>query len=146
MRSLAEVLQAELEVVRQLITACREEQAALITNDLAGIQAATARKGDLARRLGELEQERQQVMMLEVPDRAASTTRQVQRGQVTGASPPPTDFSEALRATLRQAVREFQEINDTNRLLTRQSLAYVQKILSLLVPEGTLPAIMDRVV
>lgn len=184
MRNLAEVLQAELEVVQQLIAACREEQAALVANDLAGIQAATARKGELARQLGDLEQERQQVVMKvpgttnlskeaangdtpnpaqglqlrergELPEEKgeASPAGTTPAGRLTPGNLPeikggnsPTGSSEALRAALRQAVREFQEINDTNRLLTRQSLAYVQKILSLLVPEGTAPGIMDRVV
>ncbi|BCV20774.1 flagellar protein FlgN [Moorella sp. Hama-1] len=128
MRSLAEVLQVELEVVQQLITACRDEQGALVTNDLAGIQAATGRKGDLARYLATLEEERRQVVETS-PDASVYD-----------------DGINHLRDALKQTVREFQEINETNRLLTRQSLAYVQKILSLLVPEGTPAGIMDRVV
>ncbi|MDN5344595.1 MAG: hypothetical protein PWQ18_706 [Clostridia bacterium] len=145
MRELAEVLHDELEVVRQLLAVGREEQAALAADDLAAIQSATGRKGELARRLGELEQERLQVME-KMPgtdnlfqgfsNRTASTTMQVQH----------YDSSEALRAALRQAVRELQEVNETNRFLARQSLAYVQRMLALLAPEGAAPALMDRMV
>jgi flagellar biosynthesis/type III secretory pathway chaperone len=190
---LAEVLQSELEIVRQLLGACRQEQSALAAGDLAAIQQATKLKGDLARRLAALEQERQQVLSpgdtgpgpaylrtprdtgpgpayLRTPNGApaygqgvAANTGRSGQGQDFGggsgaaianvaafSNSPVIDGSdltpENLQAALRQAVRELQEVNETNRFLARQSLAYVQKILALLAPAGVTPALMDRTV
>ncbi|WP_338834391.1 hypothetical protein MHLNE_07340 [Moorella humiferrea] len=124
MRELAEVLQAELDVVQELLGVCRQEQDALVADDIEAIRAAAGRKGELSRRLAVLEEERQQVV----------------------AGRPGTEETEKLRSLLKQAVRELQEVNETNRLLARQSLAYVQKMLASLLPEGFTPAFMDRLV
>jgi flagellar biosynthesis/type III secretory pathway chaperone len=118
------VLQAELDVVRELLAVCRQEQDALVADNITAIREAAGRKGELARRLAVLEEERQQVM----------------------AGQPGTQEIEKLRDLLRQAVRELQEANETNRLLARQSLAYVQKMLALLMPAVPAPVVMDRLV
>nr|WP_277998888.1 flagellar protein FlgN [Moorella sulfitireducens] len=121
---MAEVLQSELEVVRDLLAVCRREQDALVADDLEAIRAAAERKGELARILAALEEERQLA--------------------VAGEAPAPG--TEELRCTLRQAVGELREVNETNRLLARQSLAYVHKMLSLLLLEDQAPALVDRLV
>ncbi|CEP68857.1 FlgN-like domain [Moorella glycerini] len=139
MRELADVLRDELAAVRELLAVGRQEQEALMTDDLAGIRAATGRKGELARRLAVLEEERQQVMEASPETSAADPPASRENGR-------EDDEVNRLRDALRQAVREFQEINESNRLLARQSLAYVQKMLSLLLPEGSGPGIMDRLV
>ncbi|WP_338826241.1 hypothetical protein MTBGP_07950 [Moorella thermoacetica] len=139
MRELADVLRDELAVLQELLAVGRQEQEALVTDELAGIQAAAGRKEELARRLAALEEERQQVMEATPEISAAGAQASRERGR---------DDHEInrLRDSLRQAVREFQEVNETNRLLARQSLAYVQKMLSLLLPEGVSTGIMDRLV
>ncbi|KYH32698.1 flagella synthesis protein FlgN [Neomoorella mulderi] len=134
MRELAAVLQAELDVVRELLVVCRQEQDALVADNIEAIRAAAGRKGELARRLAVLEEERQRVMAAG-PTNAAGPLACRENGD---------DEVSRLRDALRQAVRELQEVNETNRLLARQSLAYVQKMLSLLLPEGPGPGIMDR--
>lgn len=134
MRELADILRDELAAVGELLAVGRREQEALMTDDLAGIQAATVRKGELARLMAILEEERQQVMAAD-PTNAAGPLACRENGD---------DEVSRLRDALRQAVRELQEVNETNRLLARQSLAYVQKMLSLLLPEGPGPGIMDR--
>ncbi|AOQ23395.1 hypothetical protein MTAT_25970 [Moorella thermoacetica] len=139
MRELADVLRDELAVLQELLAVGRQEQEALMTDDLAGIQAATGRKEELARRLAALEEERQQVMEATPEISAAGAQASQERGR-------DDDEINRLRDSLRQAVREFQEVNETNRLLARQSLAYVQKMLSLLLPEGVSTGIMDRLV
>ncbi|WP_338835750.1 flagellar protein FlgN [Neomoorella thermoacetica] len=139
MRELADVLRDELAVLQELLAVGRQEQEALMTDDLAGIQAATGRKEELARRLAALEEERQQVMEATPEISAAGAQASRKRGR-------DDDEINRLRDSLRQAVREFQEVNETNRLLARQSLAYVQKMLSLLLPEGVSTGIMDRLV
>ncbi|OIQ58293.1 FlgN protein [Moorella thermoacetica] len=138
MRELADVLRDELAVLQELLAVGRQEQEALVTDELAGIQAATGRKEELARRLAALEEERQQVMGASPEISAAGAPASRERGL--------DDEINRLRDSLRQAVREFQEVNETNRLLARQSLAYVQKMLSLLLPEGVSTGIMDRLV
>ncbi len=139
MRGLVDVLRDELAVLRELLAAGRQEQEALMTDDLAGIQAATGRKEELARRLAALEEERQQVMEAGPETSAAGAPASRDSGR-------DDDEINRLRYALRQAVREFQEVNETNRLLARQSLAYVQKMLSLLLPQGVSTGIMDRLV
>lgn len=139
MRELADVLRDELAVLQELLAVGRQEQEALMTDDLAGIQAATGRKEELARRLAALEEERQQVM-------EASPETSVAGAQASRVRGRDDDEINRLRDSLRQAVREFQEVNETNRLLARQSLAYVQKMLSLLLPQGVSTGIMDRLV
>ncbi|WP_338827752.1 flagellar protein FlgN [Neomoorella thermoacetica] len=139
MRELADVLRDELAVLQELLAVGRQEQEALVNDELAGIQAATGRKEELARRLAALEEERQQVMEATPETSAAGAQAYRKRGR-------DDDEINRLRDSLRQAVREFQEVNETNRLLARQSLAYVQKMLSLLLPEGVSTGIMDRLV
>ncbi|GAF26457.1 acyl-CoA dehydrogenases [Moorella thermoacetica Y72] len=139
MRELADVLRDELAVLQELLAVGRQEQEALVTDELAGIQAATGRKEELARRLAALEEERQQVMGASPETSVAGAPASRKRGR-------DDDEINRLRDSLRQAVREFQEVNETNRLLARQSLAYVQKMLSLLLPEGVSTGIMDRLV
>ncbi|WP_338819267.1 hypothetical protein MTCOM_06780 [Moorella thermoacetica] len=139
MRELADVLRDELAVLQELLAVGRQEQEALVTDELAGIQAATGRKEELARRLAALEEERQQVMEASPETSAAGAPASRVRGR-------DDEEINRLRDSLRQAVREFQEVNETNRLLARQSLAYVQKMLSLLLPEGVSTGIMDRLV
>ncbi|MDN5326569.1 MAG: hypothetical protein PWP41_1265 [Moorella sp. (in: firmicutes)] len=139
MRELADVLRDELAVLQELLAVGRQEQEALVTDELAGIQAATRRKEELARRLAALEEERQQVMEAGPETSSAG-------GPASRESVRDDDEINRLRDSLRQAVREFQEVNETNRLLARQSLAYVQKMLSLLLPEGVSTGIMDRLV
>ncbi|WP_338825205.1 hypothetical protein MHOCP_07470 [Moorella humiferrea] len=134
MRELADILRDELAAVGELLAVGRREQEALMTDDLAGIQAATVRKGELARLMAILEEERQQMMAAD-PTNAAGPL---------ACRENCDDEVSRLRDALRQAVRELQEVNETNRLLARQSLAYVQKMLSLLLPEGPGPSIMDR--
>lgn len=139
MRELADVLRDELAVLQELLAVGRQEQEALVNDELAGIQAATGRKEELARRLAALEEERQQVMEATPETSVAGAPASRKRGR-------DDDEINRLRDSLRQAVREFQEVNETNRLLARQSLAYVQKMLSLLLPEGVSTGIMDRLV
>ncbi|OIQ09855.1 FlgN protein [Moorella thermoacetica] len=139
MRELADVLRDELAVLQELLAVGRQEQEALMTDDLAGIQAATGRKEELARRLAALEEERQQVMGASPETSVAGAPASRERGR-------DDDEINRLRDSLRQAVREFQEVNETNRLLARQSLVYVQKMLSLLLPKGVSTGIMDRLV
>jgi len=134
MRTLAAILQDELATVRELLAVCRQEQEYFLTDDLEGIQAITVPKADLARRLAELEQERQQALEATAPGAVAAQGEEAE-GEVA-----------ELRSALKQAVEELQEVNETNRLLARQSLAYIQKLLSLLAPDGQMPASVDRTV
>ncbi|MEW8959045.1 MAG: flagellar protein FlgN [Moorella sp. (in: firmicutes)] len=127
MRELAEILRVELEAVRDLLAVCRREQEALVADDIEALRAAVEKKGELARMLAALEEERQQAVR--------------QQTAVSDAAPAE---GEELRGLLRHAVRELQEVNETNRLLARQSLAYARKVLSLLLPEDQAPALMDR--
>ncbi|MBC7326046.1 MAG: flagellar protein FlgN [Moorella sp. (in: Bacteria)] len=151
MKKLADILQAELEVLGELLLICREEQQALLADDLAAIQRVTASKGEQARRLAALEQERQQALATQggpgggpSPD----TFTAAGRSRLSGSAGEDNAGGEIenLRQALKQAVRELQEINETNRLLARQSLAYVQKMLALLLPEGAAPGLLDRMV
>jgi flagellar biosynthesis/type III secretory pathway chaperone len=182
-RELAAVLQAELDVVRELVAVCRQEQDALVAANIAAIQAATGRKGELARRLAALEEERQRVIAEQSEDGrgpcggsaageghgsglameeglpgglAVGEGLTVPRAEGSGGSRPalaglvglPEERAEIekMRGLLRQAVRELREVNETNRLLARQSLAYAQKMLALLIPEGATVATIERLV
>jgi len=143
MRDLAAVLQEELAAVRETLAVCHQEQECLKKDDIAGIEAATVLKGDLARRLSGLEQEREQILkaLLSGVGRNSRT--------IAGAEPGSGDYGpdiENLRGLLRVIVRELQEVNETNRFLARQSLAYVQKMVSLLLPDGEAPGTVDRVI
>lgn len=143
MRELAAVLQDELALVRELLAVCRQEQDCLMTEDIKGIEAITAVKGELARKLHALEEERQQT----AGDFPGGTDRRFLMVSGAGAETGGGRHDiESLRQSLRMVVRQLQEINETNRLLARQSLAYAQKMVALLLPEGETPATVDRIV
>lgn len=143
MRELVAVLQEELAAVREILTVCYQEQECLKKDDIAGIEAATALKGDLAQRLAGLEQEREQIVR--------AFPAGVERHSLTSTEiePGAGNYDQQIASlceTLRLTVRELQEVNETNRFLARQSLAYVQKMLSLLLPDGEASGAVDRVI
>ncbi|HHT01242.1 MAG TPA: flagellar protein FlgN [Firmicutes bacterium] len=114
MRGLAEILQEELDTVQNLRDVAVRERNALRIDDLEGITAATAAKERLARRLGELERERQQAV-------------EALHGE--------TEAVAELKERLQGAVAQLKDLSTTNLLLTRQLLHYVRKVLLLLDPE-----------
>lgn len=114
MRGLAEILQEELDTVQNLRDVAVRERNALRIDDLEGITAATAAKERLARRLGELERERQQAV-------------EALHGE--------TEAVAELKERLQGAVVQLKDLSTTNLLLTRQLLHYVRKVLLLLDPE-----------
>ncbi|MDK2820343.1 MAG: hypothetical protein PWP31_308 [Clostridia bacterium] len=124
MRKLKEILQDELKVLKELVAVSQKEQITLKTEDIKSLQSVTEVKADLSRRLAMLEQERGQSPELNKMDKEI----------------------DQLKEALANTVRELQEINETNRLLTRQSLAYVKKILSLLKPDEQSSLKVDRIV
>ncbi|MDN5346729.1 MAG: hypothetical protein PWP65_293 [Clostridia bacterium] len=119
---LAEVLDAELELVRDLIAACREEQQALRRDDLNRLITAVEIKKKLAVELAAVEKRR-----LEAQAELGAGAEIAGR---TG-----TGLAEK-KADLVKALRELKEINSTNELLIRQSLAYARRMLALLLPDG----------
>lgn len=129
MKGLTAVLQAELEIVEELLTVCRREQEALVADDVQTLQAAVEKKAGLARKLAALEEERQQAM--------------AQEATFAGDA---TQGLEEVRRLLQQKVQELKEVNETNRMLARQSLAYTRKVLELLLPEDEKPVFMNRLV
>ncbi len=129
MGRLISILKKELNLIQELIEICRQEQKCLMAEDLQGIETLTAAKDKLARELQILERERQQT--------AADADTETDNCQSN---------IENIRSDLRAAVQQLQEINRTNRLLTRQSLAYTQKMLALLMPQGETVTTMDRIV
>lgn len=126
MRVLAVVLREELSIIQELVITLRQEQEALKTDDLTAMQKINVTKGELARRLAALEQEREEVLQKTI-------LGEENTGSIYESNEEEIDN---LRNSLKKAVIELQDVYETNRLLMRQSIAYVQKMMSLLAPEG----------
>lgn len=130
MRSLlAEVLQRELELLQELRDTCRREQECLRRDDLDGIREVLPVKEQIIQELVRLEQHRE-----DLHRQVAAEYRISPEVGVKGLL-----AVEALRDELGETVErlqvvllELKEINETNTLLLRQSLAYARKMLSLL--------------
>lgn len=129
--SLAEVLQRELELLLKLRDLCLREQEHLRKDDLQGIQKLLAVKEQTIKELISLEREREEMHR----DLAVDFHLPLDSGpkDLLAAGGLSQELEETIEQ-MRAVLAELKEINETNTLLIRQSLAYVRKMLALLTP------------
>ncbi|WP_297200074.1 flagellar protein FlgN [Thermanaeromonas sp.] len=141
-QGLIDVLSRELELLFKLREQGLKEQRCLLEDDLEGLKQTLAAQEKMARELAELEKERE-ALHREVALKAGvppeTSLRELVRIGVGGEN------LTGLLGKLEQVVTEIKEINETNKFLVSQSLAYVRQMLNVLVPHlrGG-PVLLDR--
>ncbi|SMB93884.1 FlgN protein [Thermanaeromonas toyohensis ToBE] len=119
-------LSRELDILLKVRELCLKEQEFLRRDDLTGIKETVKAQEELLKELATLEKER----------RLWEEAREA-KAQEEGVL--------ELRQKMEACARDIKEINETNMLLIRQSLAYAKKIMGLLSRYlNGRPAILDE--
>jgi len=129
-RRLLEVLGIQNRLIETLISLGQEETRALLNDDWASLQEITERQNQTAGELEEAENLRQQTFALLAVERELPAT-----AKLTEIIEGETLSGEELRQLghlLAANVLKLKDLNETNTLLLRQSLTYVQKMLNLI--------------
>jgi flagellar biosynthesis/type III secretory pathway chaperone len=128
---LIDVLSRELEVLFKLREQGLKEQRCLLEDNLEGLKQSLAAQEEMARELAELEKERealQREVALKLGVPLETSLRELVRIGAGGEN------LARLLGKLEQVVAEIKEINETNKFLVSQSLAYVRQMLEILIP------------
>lgn len=131
--SLVNLLERQNRLMEDLIHLGREEMTALKDNDMDALARVTREQEQASRRLVIIEGER-----VEVQHRLGQTL-DLGSGLTLGdvlpyAGEEYRESLEGIAATLRRNYAQLQDLNEINKLLIRQSLGYINRLLQVLVP------------
>jgi len=130
MGQLLEILSIQNRLIETLISLGQEETRALLNDDWASLQEITERQNQTAGELEEAENLRHRTFALLAAERELPAT-----AKLTEIIEGETVSGEELRQLgqlLAANVLRLKDLNETNALLLRQSLVYVQKMLNLI--------------
>lgn len=130
LQSLAGIMEKQQELMALLVSLGEEELAALRTGDIARLAQLTRQQEDAAMKLANLEKERVlvQTELAELLDiRPDATVKDI----ISSAGEGVEDLRRVTQL-LRESHARLQELNETNRLLIKQSLGYVNRMLEAL--------------
>jgi len=137
LEALSNLLERQDELISGLISLGKSQLKAMRANDLAELARVTSEQQELSARLVYLEGER-----VEIQHRLGlllhKTGSEVTLKEILERADVNRERLEALAKRLTKNYEELRDLNEINRLLIRQSLSFVNKILTALaVPERT---------
>jgi len=133
---LIKLLADQEELMALLVLVGEREMAALQKNDLPGLCALVSEQEKTSQTLSRLEEERVRLQK-ELSATLQPGSSMILRDLLPFAGKDQVRL-EIIAASLEAHCLRLQELNETNTLLIRQSLAYINQILPHLVPnEGT---------
>ncbi|MEW6661698.1 MAG: flagellar protein FlgN [Bacillota bacterium] len=130
--SLVKLLVDQEELMAQLVLLGEREMAALRQNDLPGVSAIVSEQEKASQALSRLEEERVHLQS-RLSAMLPSGNSLVLRDILPYAGKEQAQL-EKLAAALQAHCLRLQELNETNTLLIRQSLAYINRLLPHLAP------------
>ena len=136
MLQLVEIVQKEVETFEALLDSMAQEQQALISQDVAGIEKAVINQRDLAENAGALERARTRLvteLSAELGETASDLTLKRLIDRIDG---PQSQQLGEMRDTLIAMHDKIQAANRQNALLIKQSMKYVDKTLHILTGDG----------
>lgn len=134
-KTLITLLSRQNQLTQSLIQVGQEETEALKQNNLDMLTRLTRQRAELSHSL--LEAERERVGVVTEIASALDLSGEITVSRILEHSPSAGEL-QTVAQSLRENCRYLQEINETNKLLIRQSLGYVNKLLQYLAPEDQL--------
>ncbi|MBO8167953.1 MAG: flagellar protein FlgN [Thermoanaerobacteraceae bacterium] len=133
-KHLRELLVKQNEIIEELIALGERETEALKENDIKNLAQIVREQEQVGVQLAEMEKERlalQEELAAKLPAARDAGLKDILRMSALSH----TEELEQLADKLKENYRQLQVLNETNKLLIRQSLSYVNKILSVLTPQ-----------
>jgi len=129
---LIEIINAEIRIFNRLLTLLRKEQAAIVEDDLEGIEASVAAQQEAAQEAHALEVQRLQVVeelstRLDMVPGNVSLTRLIE-----ALESEQSEELARMRETLLELNQKIRTTSDNNAFLIRQSMRYTERCLDIL--------------
>lgn len=131
---LVDILSGEVDLLRNLYYALKEEQDALVRGDAEGIKDRVEGQIGIIKELAALEDERKAAFRAMCPEEP--TDSDINFDTVLGlAGGEQAEHLERMRSSMREVLKSLGEVNRQNDVLIRQSLSYVDRTLRALAGE-----------
>lgn len=121
-------------LVAKLLELAEEELEALKANDLKGLQKVISQQQRLSDELFDLEKKRMALQAQLAEEYGISP--HISLRELLASSLPGIDELEEVGQRILDNFNKLKEVNELNNLLIRQSLAYINKILKAVLPQG----------
>lgn len=141
---LVEIIQLEVGAFEALLETLTQEQVALVTQDLSGIEEAVTNQQTLVERARALESARIKVVeRLKVSDDKAPESVTL-RDLIERIESPQAQKLREMREQLLTIQEEIRRVNQHNSALVKQSMKYVDKSLQILTSAGPSPGVYGQ--
>ncbi len=131
---LQDLLNKQNNIIQQLLLLGEKESEALTKNDIQLLTEVVHEQEQVGVRLVETERER--LTLQEDMAEQLSLDKNVSLRQLIKSSSFQNEALIKIADTLKTNYLELQELNETNRMLIKQSLVYVNKMLSAFIPQN----------
>jgi flagellar biosynthesis/type III secretory pathway chaperone len=129
-----DILSGEVELLMELHSALKNEQAALVRGDTEGIRDRVEAQIGIIKELAALEEERRAAFRVMCPEEAAD--RDVKLDTIIGlAGGEQAEHLENMKSSMSKVLKSLGEVNRQNDVLIRQSLSYIDRTLRALAGE-----------
>lgn len=130
---LLDVMRSTLQVHRELLSLEEDKEQILLRQDVAGLERCTREESELVQQLLRLEREREEWLRQWQEQMGASEGSPPTLSRIAEQLPEQERQAlEELQQELRQVLQRLQRLNENNRLLLENSLAYVRYNLGLI--------------
>ena len=132
---LVDILTGEVDLLRKLYFALKDEQDALVRGDVEGITGRVEGQIGIIKDLAVLEEERRAAFRAMCPEEAPDA--EIKLGTIIDlAGGAQAEHLETMRSSMRDVLKSLGEVNRQNDVLIRQSLSYVDRTLRALAGEN----------
>lgn len=132
---LVDILSGEVDLLRKLHSALKDEQDALVRGDDGGIGDTVQVQIGVIKDLVALEEERRAAFRAMCPGEARDS--EIKLDTIIGlAGGAQAEHLETMRTSMRGVLKSLGEVNRQNDVLIRQSLSYVDRTLRALAGEN----------
>ncbi len=134
-QQLMEILKNERDVIEELVLLARQQTEVLKENDVEGLFKVVGKQEQAGSKLAEIEKERL-VLEKRLAEQFSFDTKEVSLNDlIKAAGTGVPNGIRSLAEALKNRCQQLQLLNETNKLLVKQSLSYINKMLSALLPQ-----------
>ena len=132
---LVDILSGEVDLLRKLYSALKDEQDALVRGDAEGIKDGVEGQIGIITDLAGLEEERRAAFRGMCPEEAPDSEIKLET-IIDLAGGAQAEHLETMKSSMREVLKSLGEVNRQNDVLIRQSLSYVDRTLRALAGEN----------
>jgi len=132
---LVDILTGEVDLLRKLYFALKDEQDALVRGDVEGITDRVEGQIGIIKDLAVLEEERRAAFRAMCPEEPPDAEIKLNT-IIDLAGGEQAEHLETMRSSMRDVLKSLGEVNRQNDVLIRQSLSYVDRTLRALAGEN----------